>query len=78
MEDTQEAPTPTIKLVPGKLADGKLGVTLILDPAATVGYGGGDPIPGVVLSPQRARLLAYALLHQAESVELGLVSSAQC
>ena len=78
MEDTQVTPAPAIKLMPGKLGEGTLGVTLILNPAAIVFCGDGDPTPGVVMQPKYARLLAYSLLHHAEAIELGLVSSAQC
>jgi len=61
----------------GKFPDGQFGVTVILDPAAIVVAGDGERLPGMVLLPWQARLLAYALLHQAEAIDHGLESSAK-
>jgi hypothetical protein len=66
-----------IDLAAGRTADGDLGVALILNPAATVNLAGEETKPGVVFLPWQARLLAYALLHQAEAIEHGLISSAK-
>jgi len=61
----------------GRYADGSFGVTVILDPAATVISVDGDRLPGMVMLTWQARLLAYALLHQAEAIDHGLESSAK-
>ncbi len=66
----------TFDIKAGKFADGKFGVTLILNPAAIVISGDGEPSPGMVMLPWQARLLAYALLHHAEAIDHGLESSA--
>lgn len=77
--ENSEAPRSrgTFDVRAGKFADGTFGVTLIVNPAATVIFGEGESIPGAVMLPWQARLLAYTLLHQAEAMEHGLESSAR-
>lgn len=78
--ENSEAPQArgTLDVRPGKFADGQFGVSLMMNEDATILSGDGEIVPGMMMLPWQARLLAYTLLHQAEAVEHGLRSSANC
>lgn len=57
----------------GSFTDGNTGIALMIAPGSFIETAD-DPVPGVMLSPTKAREMAFVLLLHAEQLAAGLVT----